>query len=255
VALQLRNPHSVLAALQTRPKDVTEVRLHSAKPPRAWEAVAEAAHQHGVAVRRGARRPEGGRRSAKNAANEATRAGGGEATVKELPGVSLKELFPDLTNDPNRTGLWLALDCLQDPHNVGAVFRSAAFFGIEGIVVSKDRSAPLNATVFDVASGGMEYIPFSVQTNLSRALNQAKDRGLWVLGASEHAEQDISQVDRQRPWLLVVGNEEKGLRRLTKEQCDTVCRLSPRGRVGSLNVSVATGVLMTWLTSANLPQS
>jgi 23S rRNA (guanosine2251-2'-O)-methyltransferase len=149
-----------------------------------------------------------------------------------------------------RYGLWLALDQIQDPHNVGAVFRTAAFFGIRGIVLTRDRSAPINATVYDVASGGMEHVPFSSLPNLSRAIEQAKEAGLWALGASEHAERDVSEIPHDRPWLLVLGNEEKGLRRLTFENCDDVCRLSARGSVGSLNVSVAAGVLMAILTGS-----
>ena len=76
----------------------------------------------------------------------------------------------------------------------------------------------------------------------------AKESGLWILGTSEHATEDVIQVDRGRPWLLVVGNEEKGMRRLTLEHCDTVCRISPRGSVTSLNVSVATGILIATLS-------
>jgi 23S rRNA (guanosine2251-2'-O)-methyltransferase len=96
----------------------------------------------------------------------------------------------------------------------------------------------------------MEYVPFSLQTNLARAVEAAKAAGFWVLGASEHAATDVSQIDRDRRWLLVVGNEERGLRRLTLDHCDEVCRLTPRGPIGSLNVSVATGVLAAALTGA-----
>jgi 23S rRNA (guanosine2251-2'-O)-methyltransferase len=145
--------------------------------------------------------------------------------------------------------LWLALDNLQDPHNVGAIFRTAAFFGVQGIVLTKDRSAPLTATAYDVAAGGLEHVPFSLVPNLARAIADAKQAGVWVLGTSEHATEDVAQVDRERPWLLVVGNEEKGMRRLTAAHCDAICRITPRGAVTSLNVSVATGVLIAELTS------
>jgi 23S rRNA (guanosine2251-2'-O)-methyltransferase len=94
----------------------------------------------------------------------------------------------------------------------------------------------------------MEYVPFACLPNLSRALEVAKKAGLWVLGASEHSDVDVSQIQHDRPWLLVLGNEEKGLRRLTLENCDVHCRLTSRGAVGSLNVSVAAGVLMAMLT-------
>ena len=145
--------------------------------------------------------------------------------------------------------MWLALDCLQDPHNVGAILRTAAFFGIQGVLMTVDRSAPLSATVYDVAAGGVEYIPISIQTNLARAFEIAKECGLWVLGSSEHADTPLDEVPRDRPWLLVIGNEAKGIRRLTGDHCDTVCLIPRRGPLDSLNASVAAGILMATLTA------
>ncbi|MGH7199267.1 MAG: 23S rRNA (guanosine(2251)-2'-O)-methyltransferase RlmB, partial [Planctomycetaceae bacterium] len=237
--LQLHNPHSVLAVFETRPQDVLEVRL-SSRPSAAWNDVAELARRHRV--------PVGVAQNPRGTARGLGRSGAATASMRERDGVELEELFAATDGSPHKTGLWLALDTIQDPHNVGAIFRSAAFFGVRGIVLTQDRSAPLNATVYDVASGGVEHMPFSLQTNLSRSLDEAKQAGLWVLGASEHAGQDVSAVDRRRPWLLVAGNEEKGLRRLTLSKCDELCRLTARGRIGSLNVSVATAVLMSELT-------
>ena len=145
-------------------------------------------------------------------------------------------------------GLWLALDAIQDPHNVGSIFRTAAFFGVRGVVMTADRAAPLSAVVYDVASGGVEAVPFAVETNLRRALEAAKAAGLWILGSSEHAERGVDAVARDRPWLLVLGNEEGGLRRLTLETCDEVCRIAPGGdAVTSLNVAVAAGILIAAL--------
>lgn len=247
-SLQLKNPHSVLAALETRPQGVVDVRLPVHKPAGAWEEVERLAAAHRIPVLRGVESREGKRRP-RHAPADAGRTGAAQATVHEREGVSPDELFAGASGQKEPYGLWLALDQIQDPHNVGAVFRTAAFFGIRGIVVTRDRSAPLNSTVYDVASGGLEYVPFASLPNLSRALEQAKKAGLWVLGASEHAETDVSQVTHDRPWLLVLGNEEKGLRRLTLENCDATCRLTPRGSVGSLNVSVAAGVLMSLLTA------
>jgi len=170
------------------------------------------------------------------------------AIVRERPDVPLEELFANAATRADGHGLWLALDNLQDPHNVGAIFRTAAFFGLQGIVVTKDRSAPLSGVAYDVAAGGLEHVPFTIVPNLARAVAVAKESGLWVLGTSEHAADDVTQVDRGRPWLLIVGNEEKGMRRLTTEHCDCVCRIAPRGDVTSLNVSVATGILIATLT-------
>jgi len=249
VSLELRNPHSVLAALETRPRDVVEIRLHTDQASGAWAGVVALAAQQRIPVIRRASRQETSRRRPKDQAGKSGRTGAACARVKQRDGISLDELFAGVEPGTGGRGLWVALDCIQDPHNVGAIFRSAAFFGVRGIVLTSDRSAPLGETVYDVASGGMECVPFSIQTNLARSLQQAKKMGLWILGASEHAADDVKQVDRDRPWVLVLGNEEKGLRRLTQQKCDVLCKLSAQGPVTSLNVSVAAGVLIAALTS------
>jgi 23S rRNA (guanosine2251-2'-O)-methyltransferase len=182
--------------------------------------------------------------------SENQRFGLAEAVVKERPPVPLEELFASsagsLTSGGQR-GLWLALDSLQDPQNVGAIFRSAAFFGVKGIIVTQERSAPLSSAVYDVASGGMEYVPFTLQVNLQRAFEVAKKSDLWILGSSEHAHDDVESIPLDRSWLLVLGNEEKGMRRLTEESCDMLCKVSSRGQVGSLNVGTAAGILISRL--------
>lgn len=248
LALNLRNPHSVMSAIKHRPHDVVEVRIQSARPSPAWNKVADMAAGHRIPVVR-QRGDHGGRRK-QNVGPKQGRPGVGEAIVKENKGVEFSELFTSVSNKEGEFGLWLALDQLQDPHNVGAIFRTAAFFGVRGVIVTQDRSAPLNATVYDVASGGVDVIPFSTQTNLSRAITQAKKADIWVVGTSEHADQDVASLPVDRNWMLVMGNEEKGLRRLTQDQCDHLCSIKARGSIGSLNVSVAAGVFMAHLTGS-----
>jgi len=275
--LELRNPHSVLAALERRPADVLEVLLplETARP--AWRAVAELAERHGIPVRdrqggRAGPRARPGRGTARPG-DEGGRHGMAIARVKPRPDVGLDELFAGASGaraapggasgalaghgvtgasgapgPQGAHGLWLALDCVQDPHNLGAVFRSAAFFGVRGLLLTSDRSAPLADVAYDVASGGVEYVPHALPGNLDRALKVARAAGLWVLGAAEEAEQDVGEVPLDRSWLLVLGNEEQGLRRLTRESCDALCRLTPRGPLSALNVSAAGAVLMASLT-------
>lgn len=247
MAVHLRNPHSILATFERRPEAVIDVRLPEGPASDAWREVEQQAKAHRVPVVRGATHSERvGRRGQREAAGG--RGGIAEATVKERPDVPAELLFAnDDGTKPAPHRLWLALDQLQDPHNVGAIFRTAAFFGVAGILLTRDRSAPLNGTVYDVASGALEVVPFSHPSNLSHAIDVAKEAGLWVLGASEHAPRDAREVDRDRSWLLVLGNEERGLRRLTLDKCDETCRLTAQGEIGSLNVSVAAGVLMALL--------
>lgn len=246
ITLQLRNPHSILAALQQRPEDVLDIRLPSGGGADAWLEVEELAGSLGINIRAG--RDKRDKPTSKHRGRQQPktgREGGGEARVREKAGLPLNELFIDVA--ANKPDLWLALDCLQDPHNVGAIMRSAAFFGVRGVIMTVDRAAPLTSTAYDTAAGGVEYLSLSFQNNLARSLEVAKEAGVWVLGTSEHADMDLSQIDRERPWLLVIGNEGRGMRRLTAEHCDTVCQISPRGGVTSLNASVAAGVVMAHL--------
>ncbi len=234
-ALRLLNPHSVLAAIQARPKDVVRIGVDPARHTPAWGQVLQAAQKAGI--------PCSGQLTGGRGSQE--RQGASEAWV--LPRSYEYENF--FTGPEN--SVWVALDSLEDPQNVGAIVRSAAFFGVRGIVMTELRSAPLSATVYDIASGGMEAVPCWRVTNLQRALEKAKEASLWVLGTSEHAKTSLRSVPRDRSWLFVVGNEEKGVRRLTAESCDMMCGIPSVGNVvTSLNVSVATALVLGHLGNA-----
>ena len=122
MSLILKNPHSVAAAIKARPADVLDVRVAAGKPSPAWADVIEMAKEHQIAIRTNLEEP----RTAKPG-QKMERVGSAQATVRERPGLLVEELFANASTQP---GIWLALDCLQDPHNVGAIFRSASFFGI-----------------------------------------------------------------------------------------------------------------------------
>jgi 23S rRNA (guanosine2251-2'-O)-methyltransferase len=255
-SLALRNPHSVLAALQTRPDDVLRVALPPSGGQRgateaagdAWEQVAKLARQHKIQVQTASPAAAAGDSRGRDKDRDGGRVSGAHAVVRERMGISAEQLFDDARERVGGKGLWLALDSLQDPQNVGAIFRTAAFFGVKGIHLTTERSAPLSAAAYDVASGGMEYVPFTQQVNLQRGFEAAKEAGLWILGTSEHARETLGGVQKDRPWLVVLGNEERGIRRLTEESCDVMCRIDPKGEgVKSLNVSVAAGILMSTL--------
>jgi 23S rRNA (guanosine2251-2'-O)-methyltransferase len=254
MSLVLKNPHSVLAVLETRPQDVLQIVLPQKGSHEFWEKVARVAKEKRIpVVTSSSSKGKGPRVGMRGGSSEesaaAARMGTAEATVRERVPVSTEELFRDAKSKVKGLGLWLALDCLQDPHNVGAIFRAAAFFGVQGVLMTQERSAPLSGTVYDVACGGIEYVPFAVQTNLQQGFEIARDQGVWILGSSEHAHDDLATVSRDRPWLLVLGNEEKGMRRLTEESCDVLCKISAHGRVTSLNVSVASGIMISRLAA------
>ena len=140
--------------------------------------------------------------------------------------------------------LILALDGVQDPHNLGACLRTADACGAIAVVIPKDRSAQLNATVRKVAAGAAETTPIVAVTNLARCLRDLKELGLWVVGADASAAQRADEIDLKGPIVLVMGAEGAGLRHNTRQHCDFLVRLPSLGAVESLNVSVASGMLL-----------
>ncbi len=152
----------------------------------------------------------------------------------------LHALLDTLTVPP----LVLVVDGVTDPHNLGACLRSANAAGVHAVLAPKDRAVGITATVRKVASGAAEVVPFVVVTNLARALRQLQDKGLWLVGMVGEAEHSIYDVDLRGPLAMIVGAEEKGLRRLTREQCDTTAKIPMAGIVESLNVSVAAGICL-----------
>ena len=140
--------------------------------------------------------------------------------------------------------LLLVLDGVQDPHNLGACLRSADAAGVHAVIAPKDRAVGLTPTVRKVACGGAESLPFVQVTNLARTLRELKDAGVWLVGATGDAPDSLYDTDLRGPIAMVMGAEEKGLRRLTQEQCDFLVHIPMAGSVASLNVSVATGVCL-----------
>lgn len=140
--------------------------------------------------------------------------------------------------------LLLVLDGVTDPHNLGACLRTADAAGVQAVIVPKDKSATLNATVRKVACGAAEVVPLVAVTNLARTLEKLRQRGLWTVGTAGEVEQELYGLDLRGPTVLIMGAEGKGMRRLTREHCDYLVRLPMVGSVSSLNVSVATGVCL-----------
>ncbi|MCM2971860.1 MULTISPECIES: 23S rRNA (guanosine(2251)-2'-O)-methyltransferase RlmB [Larsenimonas] len=140
--------------------------------------------------------------------------------------------------------LWLVLDGVTDPHNFGACLRSADAAGVKGVIVPKDKSAPLNGIVRKVACGAAEAMPVYQVVNLARTLSKLKELGVWIIGTAGEAEQSVFGADFNAHVALVMGAEGKGMRRLTREACDHLVKLPMQGSVSSLNVSVATGICL-----------
>jgi 23S rRNA (guanosine2251-2'-O)-methyltransferase len=168
------------------------------------------------------------------------------ADVQPLEPWHDEELVAGITAQLERklSPLVLVLDGVQDPHNLGACLRTANACGALAVVIPKDRAVQMNATVRKVAAGAAETTPLAVVTNLARTLRLLKDAGLWIVGADAEAPKLAHEADLAGPIALVMGAEGSGLRQLTRETCDFLVRLPQQGEVESLNVSVATGMLL-----------
>jgi len=164
------------------------------------------------------------------------------AEIIPLPPVSEDQFYERLAAAAEP--LVLALDGVQDPHNLGACLRTADACGVLAVLVPRDRAATLNATARKVAAGAAETTPVVTVTNLSRSLRTIKEAGLWIVGTDAEATQRAQDVDLTGGRCLVMGAEGAGLRDLTRRNCDWLVSLPTLGAVESLNVSVATGMLL-----------
>ena len=140
--------------------------------------------------------------------------------------------------------LILILDEIQDPHNVGAILRSAECSRVNGVIITKHHSATITSTVTKTSAGATEHIKICQINNLSQTIDELKERGFWILGSSLENAKNYTEIDYKIPIALIVGNEEKGIRKLTASKCDFLVKIPMSGKIQSLNVSVATGILL-----------
>ena len=162
------------------------------------------------------------------------------SSTRTLDENGLLELVERIVGPP----FLLVLDGVQDPHNLGACMRTAEAAGVHALVAPKDRAVALTETVSRIACGAAEKLPFAQVTNLARVLDQIKERGIWVVGAASEAKESLYDINLTGPLAMVVGFEGTGLRRLTREKCDSLVKIPMLGTIESLNVSVATGVCL-----------
>lgn len=228
--------HAVLALLDQAPERVLDIWIDRARKGERREQLLKAAKNAGIKVqeatsealdtRLGDDRHQGVVARCRAAA---------ERTEVELP-----EFLEGLKQAP----LLLVLDGVQDPHNLGACLRSADAAGVHAVILPRDNAAPMTPVVRKVASGAAETVPVFRVTNLARVLDMLKNAGVWLVGASGDGEKRIYDVDLNGPVALVLGAEEKGMRRLTRDKCDFLAHIPMAGAVESLNVSVATGICL-----------
>ena len=156
---------------------------------------------------------------------------------------STPEEILEVAKERNEKPFIIICDEIEDPHNLGAIIRTAEACSVHGIIIPKRRSASLNMTVAKAACGALEYMKVARVTNISNTIDSLKENGVWVYGADMGGE-DYSRIDFDTPCALVIGNEGKGIGTLTAKKCDQIIALPMHGKINSLNASVAAGVLM-----------
>ncbi len=161
------------------------------------------------------------------------------AFVEDYEYVEIEDILED-----NDNPFIVILDGLEDPHNLGAILRTAEATNVDCIVIPKNRSVGLNATVAKVSTGAIEYVPVAQVTNLTQTIKKIKNMGVWVVGTDSDASMDYTEIDGNMRVAIIIGSEGKGISRLVKEQCDYLVKIPMNGKINSLNASVSAALMM-----------
>jgi 23S rRNA (guanosine2251-2'-O)-methyltransferase len=167
-----------------------------------------------------------------------------QGVVAQTSGAAPTAQLDDLLDSVTAETFLLVLDGVTDPRNLGACMRTAAAAGVQAVIVPRDRSSALTEVTAKAAAGATESLPLVAVTNLARAMKDMQDAGIWIVGAEGEAAQSLYEVDLTGPRAWALGAEGSGLRRLTREHCDTLVHIPMAGGMESLNVSVAAGVCL-----------
>lgn len=232
----LHGIHSIEAALKYDAENLTELYVESGQQNPRVRELAERARELGI-------KPH-----ARDRADLDRMTGGarhqGIAAMYRTPPARTESDLPKLIEDAAQEALFLILDGVTDPHNLGACLRSAEAAGVTAVIVPKDKAVGITPTVRRASAGAADRVPFVAATNLARSLKVLKDAGVWLTGFAGDGTQTLYDGDFKGPVGIVMGSEGEGMRRLTREACDHVASIPMRGSVESLNVSVAAGVVL-----------
>ena len=227
--------HAVEALLKHSPERIIELWLLQGRDDERLTALANEAKSFGTTIQLASRKVLDDKA-------ESSQHQGIVARVKAAKVLNEQDLDVLLAN--TEQPFLLILDGVTDPHNLGACLRNADAAGVQGIIVPKDNSVGLTVTVSKVACGAAETVPLFQVTNLARTMRHLQDKGVWIVGTAGEADCELYQADLKGPLAIAMGAEDKGLRRLSRESCDSLISIPMAGSVSSLNVSVATGVCL-----------
>ena len=228
--------HSIEAALNYDAGNITELYVESGQQNQRVRDLAERAREMGI-------KPHARDRADLDRMTGGARHQGIAAMYRAPPPRNESEL-PALIEAAGNEALVLVLDGVTDPHNLGACLRSAEAAGVTAVIVPKDKAVGITPTVRRASAGAADRVPFFAATNLARSLKVLKESGVWLTGFAGDGQQSLYAGDYKGPVGIVIGGEGEGMRRLTREACDFTASIPMRGSVESLNVSVATGVVL-----------
>ncbi len=225
--------HAVESAVRHQPESVLQLWMQQGRHDKRFARLAQLAADNGLRVQ------AVGAEKLRNRAGKGRHQGVvAEVRITAQTGMTLEDCLG------LERCLLLILDEVQDPHNIGACLRTADAFGVDAVIVSRNRSPSLNPVIRKVASGAAETVPYIEVSNLVRAIDRLRDHGVWVVGSSGDADTPLTRFEAGPRLALVMGSEGKGMRRLTRESCDQLVAIPMQGSVESLNVSVATGICL-----------
>ncbi len=229
--------NSVLEVLRAGKRSVFSINIAEERAGQATSKIRELAAKQGVKVKE----------VAKQAIFEMTKVETHQGVAAEVEAFHYIDDVAELVEMVKKRGgrpFIIILDQISDPHNLGAIIRTAHLLGADGVVIPKDNSASVTSTVAKAASGAIEYIPIVKVVNLNNAINTLKNNNIWVVGAEGDAAKTIYEYDFTIGVAIVLGGEGKGLRRLVKEHCDELLKIPMVGKLDSFNVSVAGAIFM-----------
>lgn len=226
--------HPILELLSTQPRTIHSIQILQGKGGIKLQSIIDLARTNGVKVKfvSRLRHPDNVKMNHQG------------VTAHVMPHATLtdEEFLESLTGKENP--LILALDSIQDPHNLGAIIRTAVAAGVDGLVLPKDRSAPLTGTVVKISAGALPHLPICLTTNLVRMLQKLKEKNIWICSTLKDSGQTIYTADLSLPLCLVIGSEEKGIRPLVRKQCELEVSIPMNESIDSLNASVAAAVIL-----------
>ncbi len=233
--------HPVLEALKACPQAIQEIAVDRDKRGQRLELILELAQKNAIPVSTLPDKTKAGlRRSAEISDHESSQGVSARIILPTLALAELLEKLKDVVGPP----FLLALDSIQDPHNLGAIIRSAVAAGVNGIILPKDRSASITGTVIKISAGAVFHIDVCRVTNLVSSFKVLKENGIWIFGATKDGSRPIYDTDLTVPACLVIGSEGKGLRPLVADHCDLNISIPMQSSLDSLNASVAAGIIL-----------